>query len=201
VRAYVGLGANLGDAADTIAAAIHALAALPGARLAGVSRLYATKPVGVADQPEFRNAAIALDAPAGPDPATGAVALLLELKRLERAFGRQDRRRWGPRELDLDLLVFGRHRISVERPIGARSDDPTKPTDLVVPHRLAGERLFVLAPFADLAPGVVPPGWHQTVASARRRRERIEGEASARAIARWVDGAWAQLPNEGQVPT
>jgi 2-amino-4-hydroxy-6-hydroxymethyldihydropteridine diphosphokinase len=201
VRAYVGLGANLSDAADTLAAAIHALAALPGARLAGVSRLYATKPVGVADQPEFRNAAIALDAPAGPDPATGAVALLLELKRLERAFGRQDRRRWGPRELDLDLLVFGRHRISVERPIGARSDDPTKPTDLVVPHRLAGERLFVLAPLADLAPGVVPPGWHQTVASARRRRERIEGEASARAIARWVDGAWAQLPNEGQVPT
>jgi 2-amino-4-hydroxy-6-hydroxymethyldihydropteridine diphosphokinase len=163
--------------------------------------LYATEPVGVADQPEFRNAAIALDAPAGPDPATGAVALLLELKRLERAFGRQDRRRWGPRELDLDLLVFGRHRISVERPIGARSDDPTKPTDLVVPHRLAGERLFVLAPLADLAPGLVPPGWHQTVASARRRRERIEGEASARAIARWVDGAWVQRPKEGRAPS
>jgi 2-amino-4-hydroxy-6-hydroxymethyldihydropteridine diphosphokinase len=201
VRAYLGLGANLGDAADTIAAAIHALAALPGARLTGVSRLYATEPVGVADQPEFRNAAVALDAPAGPDPATGAVALLLELKRLEQAFGRQDRRRWGPRELDLDLLVFGRHRISVERPIGARSDDPTKPTDLVVPHRLAGERLFVLAPLADLAPGLVPPGWHETVASARRRRERIEGEASARAIARWVDGAWAQLPDGSSGPS
>ncbi|HSL33535.1 MAG TPA: 2-amino-4-hydroxy-6-hydroxymethyldihydropteridine diphosphokinase, partial [Candidatus Limnocylindrales bacterium] len=181
MRAYVGLGANLGDAAGTIAAAIHALAALPGARRARVSRLYATEPVGVADQPEFRNAAVALDAPAGPDPATGAVALLLELKRLERAFGRQDRRRWGPREIDLDLLVFGRHRMSVERPIGARSEDPAKPTDLVVPHRLAGERLFVLAPLADLAPGLVPPGWHETVESARRRRQRIEGEASARA--------------------
>lgn len=199
-RAYVGLGANLGDAAETIAAAIHAVGALPGARLAGVSRLYATEPVGVADQPEFRNAAVALDAPAGPDPATSAVALLLELKGLERAFGRQDRRRWGPRELDLDLLVFGRHRISVERPIEARSDDPIKPTDLVVPHRLAGERLFVLAPLADLAPGLVPPGWHETVESARRRRQRIEGEASARAIALWIDGAWVPLPSEGRAP-
>ena len=71
VRAYVGLGANLGDAAATLAAGIHALAALPGARLAGVSRLYATAPVGVVDQPEFRNAVVALDVPAGPDPETG----------------------------------------------------------------------------------------------------------------------------------
>ena len=84
VRAYVGLGANLGDAAATIAAGVHALAALPGARLRGVSRLYATEPVGVVDQPEFRNAAVALDVPAGPDPATGALALLVALKRLER---------------------------------------------------------------------------------------------------------------------
>jgi len=68
VRAYVGLGANLGDAAATLAASIHALVALPGARLAGVSRLYATTPIGVTDQPEFRNAVVALDVPAGPDP-------------------------------------------------------------------------------------------------------------------------------------
>ena len=71
-RAYIGLGANVGDAAGTLAAAIHALAALPGVRLRGVSRLYATAPVGVTDQPEFRNAVVALDVPAGPDPATGA---------------------------------------------------------------------------------------------------------------------------------
>ena len=189
-RAYVGLGANLGDAAGTIAAGIHALAALPDARLRGVSRLYATEPVGVTDQPEFRNAAVALDVPTGPDAATGALALLVALKGIERAFGRQERERWGPRELDLDLLIFGRHRIDVERPPEARSQDPTKPTDLVVPHRLAGERLFVLAPLADLAPGLVPPGWTETVAGARARRERVEGSDAVRPVATWTGKAW-----------
>lgn len=195
VRAYVGLGANLGDASAAIAGGVRALAALPGGRIHGVSRLYATRPVGVADQPEFRNAVVAIDVPAGPDPATGALALLVALKGLERAFGRRDRRRWGPRELDLDVLVFGRHRIVVERPPVARSADPTRPTDLVVPHRLAGERLFVLAPLADLAPGLRPPGWRETVATARRRRERVEGPEAVRPVARWDAGGgrWAAL--------
>jgi 2-amino-4-hydroxy-6-hydroxymethyldihydropteridine diphosphokinase len=160
----------------------------------GVSRLYATEPVGLVDQPEFRNAAVAIDVPAGPDPATGAIALLVALKQLETAFGRQDRERWGPREIDLDLLVFGRHRIEAERPPEARSADPSKPTDLVVPHRLAGERLFVLAPLADLAPGLVPPGWRETVESARRRREAVEGRLAVRPIARWRNGEWTLLP-------
>ena len=200
VRAYVGLGANLGDPASTIAAGIHALAALPGARLRAVSRLYATEPVGVVDQPEFRNAAVAIDVPLGPDPATGALALLVALKWLERAFGRRDRERWGPRELDLDLLVFGRHVIGVERPPEARSSDPSKPTDLVVPHRLAGERLFVLAPLADLSPRLVPPGWRETVASAKRRREAVEGPDAARPLARWAGEAWGPLSAGGQPP-
>jgi 2-amino-4-hydroxy-6-hydroxymethyldihydropteridine diphosphokinase len=190
VRAYVGLGANVGDPTATIAAAVNALAALPGARLRGVSRLYATEPVGVVDQPEFLNAAVAIDVPAGPDPTMGALALLVALKQLEAAFGRQDRERWGPREIDLDLLVFGRHRIQAERPPEARSADPTKPTDLVVPHRLAGERLFVLAPLGDLAPRLVPPGWHETVESARRRREAAEGQKAVRPIGRWANGEW-----------
>jgi 2-amino-4-hydroxy-6-hydroxymethyldihydropteridine diphosphokinase len=163
-----------------------------------VSRLYATEPVGVVDQPEFQNAAVAIDVPHGPDPATGATALLIALKRLERAFGRRDRERWGPRELDLDLLVFGRHAIEVERPAEARSSDPSKPTDLEVPHRLAGERLFVLAPLADLAPRLVPPGWRETVESARRRREAVEGPAAVRPIARWAASAWQPMPTEGQ---
>ena len=193
VRAYIGLGANLGDPAATLAAGVASLAALPDVRLRGVSRLYATEPVGVADQPEFRNAVVALDVPLGSDAASGALALLVALKQLERAFGRQDRERWGPRELDLDLLVFGRHRIAVERPAVARSDDPSKPTDLVVPHRLAGERLFVLAPLADLAAHLVPPGWRETVESARRRREGIEGPDAVRPIATWDTGrsAWS----------
>ena len=192
VRAYVGLGANVGDAPATLAAGIHALGALPGARLRGVSRLYATRPVGIADQPDFRNAVVALDVPAGPDPATGAVSWLVALKKLERAFGRQDRERWGPRELDLDLLVFGRSRLSLDRPPEGVSLDPGKASHLlVVPHRDAAARLFVLAPLADLAPGLVPPGWRETVASARRRRAAIEGPDAVRAVASWSGEGWA----------
>ena len=194
VRAYLGLGANIGDAADTLAAAIHALAALPGVRLVGVSRLYATAPVGVTDQPEFRNAVVALDVPSGPDPVTGALALLIALKGLERAFGRRDGPRWGPRALDLDLLVFGRHAIHAERPSDARSAHPDRAAAqwLTVPHASARDRLFVLAPLADLAPGLRPPGWGETVATARRRAELREGPMAARPVAEWdrATGAW-----------
>lgn len=193
VRAYVGLGANLGDAPATLAAGVRALAALPGVRLRGVSRLYETRPVGVVDQPDFRNAAVALDVPAGPDPETGALSLLIALKRLERAFGRQDRERWGPRELDLDLLIFGRARLSLDRPPEGMSVDPgTASRLLVVPHRDAADRLFVVAPLSDLAPRLVPPGWGETVASARRRREATEGPKAVRPIARWVGSGWVQ---------
>jgi 2-amino-4-hydroxy-6-hydroxymethyldihydropteridine diphosphokinase len=186
VRAHIALGANLGDAAVTLAAAIRSLAALPGATIRGVSRLYATTPVGVAGQAEFRNAVVALDVPAGPDPATGAVALLVALKALERAFGRRRRQRWGPRELDLDLLTFGRARLSVERPPAGVSLDPGHAARLlVVPHPEAGHRLFVLAPWADLAPRLRPPGWHETVAAARERREDLEGPDAARPVAAW----------------
>ncbi len=191
VRAYVGLGANLGDASATLAAGIHALGALPGVRLRGVSRLYATRPVGIVDQPDFRNAVVALDVPAGPDPATGAVSLLVALKKLEREFGRQDRGHWGPRELDLDLLILGRAVLSLDRPPEGLSLDPGKADRLlVVPHPEAHERLFVLAPLSDLAAGLVPPGWSETVATARRRREGIDGPDAVRAIARWGGDGW-----------
>lgn len=186
MRAYVGLGSNVGTPAATLAAAVTVLAALPGARLRGVSRLYATRPVGVVGQPEFRNAVAAIDVPAGPDPATGASALLVALKQIEQAFGRRARGRWGPRELDLDLLVFGRHAIQVERPSAGRRAGSAKTTPpLVVPHPEAQRRLFVLAPLADLAPGLVPPGWAESVASAALRARRIEGPGAVRAIARW----------------
>ena len=199
-RAYVGLGANVGDAAATLAAAIHALAALPGVRLDGVSRLYATEPVGVVDQPEFRNAVVALDLPSGPDAATGATALLIALKSLERAFGRQVRGRWGPRELDLDLLLYGAARLTVDRPQATRSveaaEDPTRALLLEVPHPEAHERLFVLAPLADLAPRLVPPGWGERVETARRRRAAIDGPNAVRPIARW-DGRSGSWRSEG----
>lgn len=197
VRAYIGLGANVGDAEGTLVAAVRRLDELEDVRLRGVSRLYATDPVGVTDQPEFRNAAVALDVPAGPDAATGSLALLGRLKGIERDFGRRRRARWGPRELDLDLLLFGRARLSIERPPDAQSidaaGDPARAARLLdVPHRDIGERLFVLAPLADLVPRLVPPGWRETVETARSRRAAIEGPDAVRPVGTWdpVRGRW-----------
>lgn len=196
VRAYIGLGANVGRADETLAAAVHALGALPGCRVRGVSRLYATAPVGVREQPDFRNAVVALDvAPAaGSSPADGASALLRALKDLERGLGRRQRYRWGPRELDLDLLVFGRNAISVGRPPGCGSADPAKASlPLTVPHPEARHRLFVLAPLSDLAPGLAPPGWAETVATAAARQRAAEGPGAARAVASWDGQGWCAL--------
>ena len=192
VRAYIGLGSNVGDSNATLASVVRSLGELPASQLRGVSRLYATDPVGVTDQPVFRNAVVALDVLSGADPATGAMALLTALKGLERVFGRHDRGRWGPREMDLDLLVFGRARLAIERTPEARSIDADTDADpratgklLVVPHASAVERLFVLAPLADLAPRLVPPGWGRSVEGARREQLAVEGPDAVRAIGTW----------------
>jgi 2-amino-4-hydroxy-6-hydroxymethyldihydropteridine diphosphokinase len=192
VRAFVGLGANVGDAESTLRAAVESLAALPDARLVGVSRLYRTKPVGVEDQPDFLNAVVELEVPAGADPATGATDLLVALKGLERTAGRRQRERWGPRELDLDLLLYGEHRLAIERPPEARSNDadadPAKAAKLLeVPHPSMHERLFVLTPLADLAPDLVPSGWGEMVDEARRRRLAAEGNDAVRLVGRWSE--------------
>lgn len=200
VIAAIGLGSNVGDPDAALAAAVAALAALPDARVVAVSRLYATAPVGVADQADFRNAALLLDVPAGRDPETGATALLVALKSIERAFGRRDRGRWGPREIDLDLLLFGDATIRVERPEAGRSADPEKaPRQLEVPHALARERLFVLAPLADVAAGVTPPGWDETVASARDRVAAIEPRDAVRPVGSWDPAAARWVPIVGSM--
>lgn len=197
VRAYIGLGANVGDARSTLTLAVEALAAIPGAAVTGVSRLYVTAPVEVTDQPDFHNAVAALDLPGGPGPNTGPIALLLALKSIERFLGRQDRFRYGPRELDLDLLIFGDEQMAVVRPEAGLSPDPAKATRLLeVPHPEAARRLFVLAPLADLAPDLVPPGWPESVERARARRESIEGADAVRPIASWdaAAGRWVDDP-------
>ena len=197
VRAVIGLGANVGDAAATIRDAIRALADQPDVTLRGVSRLYVTAPVGVVDQPEFRNAVIALDVPAGSSPTRGALDLLVRVKDLERAFGRRPRKRWGPREIDLDIEAFGVHSIAVARPPEGQSlDFATKGTKfLVVPHPEAHERLFVLAPWADVAPDDRPPGWDETVAAARDREHAIASRDEIRVVATWDDNGrdWRPL--------
>jgi 2-amino-4-hydroxy-6-hydroxymethyldihydropteridine diphosphokinase len=194
VRAYLGMGANVGDAPRTLAWAIDAIGTLPGVRVRAVSRLYATRPVGVEDQPGFHNAVVAIDVGMGTDPASAALALLEGLKELEHQAGRRGGRRWGPRELDLDLLVFGRHDIRVPRSDAARSGDPSRVGVqwLEVPHVAAAQRAFVLAPLADLAPGLVPPGSGVSVRTALHRRLALEGPDAVRVVAGWDEarGGW-----------
>jgi 2-amino-4-hydroxy-6-hydroxymethyldihydropteridine diphosphokinase len=138
--AFVGLGANLGEAAQTVREALQELDALPDTRLLRASRLYRTRAWGVEAQPDFINAVAMLET------ALSARGLLDALLALERAHGRDRARetRWGPRTLDLDLLVHG----------DARIDEP----GLRVPHPHLHERAFVLLPLADIAPDAVVPG-------------------------------------------
>ncbi|MGD8486431.1 MAG: 2-amino-4-hydroxy-6-hydroxymethyldihydropteridine diphosphokinase [Chloroflexota bacterium] len=187
VSAWIGLGANVGQPRRSLERAVARLAAQPGTAVTGVSRLYRTRPVGPVAQGDFLNAVAALRVPAGETPEAGATDLLVALKDLERELGRVSRQRWGPREIDLDLLLFGEARLRVERPPAARSDDPARTGRqwLEVPHPSAAERLFVLAPLADLAPDLVPPGWDLSVAAARARAEAAEGPAAVTVVGEW----------------
>jgi 2-amino-4-hydroxy-6-hydroxymethyldihydropteridine diphosphokinase len=205
VRAYLGLGANLGDAQATLVWAVGAISGSAGVRVRRVSRLYATRPVGVEDQPTFYNAAVSLDVRVATGFVDDALRLLERLKALEREAGRRHRRRWGPRELDIDLLIFGRHAIHVPRTEAARSSDPARADVqwLDVPHEAAAERAFVLAPLADLAPGLVPPGWGVSVAVALRRQLALEGSDAIRVVGDWVAarGAWRPTGRSQASPT
>lgn len=185
--AYIGLGANMASPRWALAQAVAALEALPGVALGDVSALYRTPPVGPVAQEDFYNAVVSLHVPAAGRPEEGAMALLTALKGIERAMGRVPRQRWGPREVDLDLLLLGPHQIRVEREAMARSADPERDGVqwLEVPHPSASGRLFVLAPLADLAPDLEPPGWDMSVAGARDRALAAEGADAAIRIAEW----------------
>lgn len=137
-RAFVGVGANLGDPAAQVRAAIAALAALPGARLVAASSLYRSAPVGYTGQPDFVNAAALLETELAPR------ALLEALQAMEAKAGRARTFKDAPRVLDLDLLLYG----------AAVIDEP----DLVVPHPRLHERAFALAPVVEIDPAAVIPG-------------------------------------------
>lgn len=139
VHAWIGLGSNLDDPLRQVDRAVAALARLPSTRLLRVSRRFRTEPWGEADQPAFVNAVAELATRLPPR------ALLDALLAIERAQGRErGAQRWGPRTLDLDLLVHG----------DARIDEP----GLEVPHPRIAERAFVLVPLADLDADLVVPG-------------------------------------------
>ena len=141
VHACIGLGGNLGDLAAAIEAAFAAFDGLPGTRLLRRSRLYRTPAWGITAQPDFINAAAVLETTLPAD------VLLTELLRIERAAGRDrdaQSERWGPRVLDLDLLLYGESVIAH--------------AGLCVPHPHLHERAFVLVPLAEIAPDALVPG-------------------------------------------
>ena len=142
VVACVGLGGNVGEVAQTLAEAVRALAALPGSRLLRASRVYRTPAWGRRDQPDFLNAAATLETTLLPRQLLDA--LLAIEQRFGRARAARGGERWGPRTLDLDLLLYGE----------AIVDEP----GLQVPHPHLHERAFALVPLADIAPDAVIPG-------------------------------------------
>jgi len=137
VRACVALGSNLDDPVGQVRRAFAELDALPDTRLVARSRLYRTAPVGP-PQPDYVNAAAVLDTGLAPD------ALFDGLLAIEAAHGRVRAERWGPRTLDLDLLVYGDAVIDTPR--------------LTVPHPQLARRPFVLVPLAEVAHDLVVPG-------------------------------------------
>jgi 2-amino-4-hydroxy-6-hydroxymethyldihydropteridine diphosphokinase len=137
-RAVIGLGANLGDPAAQLRAAIDAIGRLPGTRVVAVSSFYRTAPVGYAAQPDFVNAAVAVETTLEPR------ALLDQLRGIESAAGRVRSFKNAPRTLDLDILVYGDRVI----------DEP----GLAIPHPHLHERAFALAPLVEIEPDAVVPG-------------------------------------------
>jgi 2-amino-4-hydroxy-6-hydroxymethyldihydropteridine diphosphokinase len=129
---YLGLGSNLGDRAAQLRAALAALDRLPGTRVRRVSALYESAPWGVTGQPAFLNAVAEVNTGLAPHD------LLHAVKAIEREAGREAGPRWGPRPLDIDLLLYDDQQV----------DSP----DLVIPHPRLAERRFVLAPLCDLLP-------------------------------------------------
>ena len=145
-RAYIGLGSNLGDRLMTLRSAARHLGArpLPGLRLTASSPIYESHPVGPARH-AFLNAVVELRGELDPE------RLLTVLLELEELHGRRRRVRWGPRTLDLDLLLVVRDGVSVH----------SESERLTLPHPGIGERDFVLAPLAELDPELRPDGRHR----------------------------------------
>jgi 2-amino-4-hydroxy-6-hydroxymethyldihydropteridine diphosphokinase len=136
-RAYLALGSNLGDRAANLQSAVDGLARADEIRVVALSRVYETAPVGGPAQDDYLNAVVAIETDLEPHD------VLRVAHRLEDAAGRVRRERWGPRTLDVDVLLYDDVRV----------DD----ADLTVPHPRMWERGFVLAPLRDVAPDLVDP--------------------------------------------
>jgi len=148
-RAYIGLGSNLGEPSAQVSGALAELGKLPRTRLVARSSLYRSRPMGPPDQPDYVNAVAALDTDLPPGE------LLRELQSLERRHGRRRSGvRWGPRTLDLDLLLYDELSMNT--------------AELVIPHPGIADRGFVLHPLRELAPALAIPGRGRLDQLARR---------------------------------
>lgn len=138
IRVYLALGSNLADPLHQVQSALNALAAIPDTTLVATSSLYRTPPYGPPDQPDFLNAAVALDT------RLDAESLLNHTQRIELEQGRvRKAHRWGPRTLDLDIMLFGEQTLSTPR--------------LTVPHYDMLNRAFMLLPLLEIAPALCLP--------------------------------------------
>ena len=143
VLATLGVGANLGDPRTAVRKAIEDLAQLPGTVTVAVSSLYRSAPLD-ADGPDYVNAVLQVRTALSPD------ALLAALQAIEQQAGRERPYRNAPRTLDLDILLYGEHRVDRE--------------DLQIPHPRMWQRAFVVLPLAEIAPDLVSPAQVQAVA-------------------------------------
>jgi 2-amino-4-hydroxy-6-hydroxymethyldihydropteridine diphosphokinase len=157
-RAWIGVGSNLGDRLGYIKKALGMIERIPETSLVVVSSIYDTAPVGKEDQPRFLNAVAEVATELAPR------ALMGELLAIEDHCGRIRRDMWGPRTLDLDLLIYGDVEILSE--------------ELTVPHRRLADRAFVLVPLAEIAPEVVVPGTGKDVATLESELGDRVGEVS-----------------------
>ena len=152
---YIGFGSNIGDRLAHIQNAIHALSKTEGITLQKISSIYQTDPVGYETQAQFLNGVAAIQTDLPP------LSLLHTLKDIEASVGRQHRIRWGPREIDLDILMYGDLCFQTEK--------------LVIPHPEMHLRRFVLAPLAEIAPDFVHPVLKETI---QILLERLEDDKS-----------------------
>lgn len=174
--AFLGLGSNLAGRRRHLDAALRLLAATPGVRILRVSGLYETAPWGKPDQPAFLNAVAEVESEL---PATGLLERLLEIEAL---LGRRRHEKWGPRTVDLDILLFGGERMETPR--------------LTVPHPHLAERAFVLVPLAELAPDLAVPG----VGVVRTLLDRLDLTDPEQKVERLAGPEWHPLAGaEGDV--
>lgn len=170
-EAFLGLGSNLGARAETLAAALQRLDRPPVLEITAVSAVYESKAVGLTDQPDFLNLVARIHTSLPPHE------LLRTCLEVEASLGRVRLERWGPRTIDIDVLLYGEERV--------------QDSLLTVPHPRMAERAFVLAPLAELAPAVCVGD--ETVAAAARRVTTPE-------LARRGPLDWRKIPPDSATP-